>query len=495
MQDSAKLDAPDLLGWWIRQPNRRRRPRKRRPITPHPLGIRFAFYGRMSTREFQDQLSSARWQRDFAEDVIDGRGVIVAEFFDVGHSRQLPWPRRPQAARLLAALADPDRGFDAVVIGEFERAFYGNQFRDLAPLFKLYGVELWLPELNGPVDASNDLHLSLLALLGVHSKREVQRSRFRAKAAMRAQVIEQGRHLGGRPPYGYRLVAAGPHPNRAHAKWGRVAHRLEPDPATAPHVQWMFAQRLTGRSVAGIARDLNDRHVPCPSSVDPGRNRHRSGAGWTLRTVASILANPRYTGRQVWNRQHTDRGPLDAADDLLGQSEVRRWNLMQQWVISRDLAHPPLVSEHDFVAAQQTNALPAPADGSSGRYLLTGLIRCQECGRILDSHWVNSHAAYRCRHGFRSAVPAGTTRPRIVYIHEAKAIRQLAEHLGMPHTDPHAVVDALLEHDALVSCAIGGALGIHSIPTPTPTYRPQAIPHQRRTAETPPNAIADTRGG
>lgn len=25
-----------------------------------------------------------------------------------------------------------------------------------------------------------------------------------------------------------------------------------------------------------------------------------------MRTVAEILANPRYTGRQVWNRQYTD---------------------------------------------------------------------------------------------------------------------------------------------------------------------------------------------
>ena len=186
------------------------------------------------------------WQRDSAEEVIDGRGIIVAEFFDVGCSRRLPWPQRPQAALLLAALADPDRGFDAIVVGEFERAFYGDQFRDLTPLLRLYGVELWLLELNGPVDATNEFHLSLLALLGVHSKREVQRSRFRAKAAMCAQVIEQGRHLGGRPPYGYRLVDAGPHPNQAHAKWGRRAQRLEPDPATAPHVQWMFGQRLAG---------------------------------------------------------------------------------------------------------------------------------------------------------------------------------------------------------------------------------------------------------
>jgi hypothetical protein len=41
----------------------------------------------------------------------------VAEYFDVGQSRSLPWKRRPRAARLLADLADPHRGFDAVVIG------------------------------------------------------------------------------------------------------------------------------------------------------------------------------------------------------------------------------------------------------------------------------------------------------------------------------------------------------------------------------------------
>ena len=35
--------------------------------------------------------------------------------------------RRPQAAALVAQLADPDRGWDAIVVGEYERAFYGSQ--------------------------------------------------------------------------------------------------------------------------------------------------------------------------------------------------------------------------------------------------------------------------------------------------------------------------------------------------------------------------------
>jgi hypothetical protein len=68
---------------------------------------------------------------------------------------------------------------------------------------------------------------------------------------------------------------------------------LEPDPVTAPVVSWMFGQRLAGHSAARITRALNDAGVPCPSAADPGRNLHRAGAGWTLRTVAWRLGTRR----------------------------------------------------------------------------------------------------------------------------------------------------------------------------------------------------------
>jgi site-specific DNA recombinase len=50
-------------------------------------------------------------------------GTRRRRIFDTGQSRTLRWPRRPQAAALVAALADPNRGCDAIVIGEYERAF------------------------------------------------------------------------------------------------------------------------------------------------------------------------------------------------------------------------------------------------------------------------------------------------------------------------------------------------------------------------------------
>src|SRR6202023_4266406 len=78
-------------------------------------------------------------------------------------------------------------------------------------------------------------------------------------------------------------------------------------------------------------------------------------------TVTTILSNPRYTGRQVWNRQRTDTELADPGNVTLGHRSVQRWNLPGGWVISARPAHPALVSEADFVAAQDVNAARGPA--------------------------------------------------------------------------------------------------------------------------------------
>ena len=403
----------------------------RRPGFPPRGRLRFAFYGRVSTEDWQDPATSRARQREQAEALVRGYGVIVAEFFDAGQSRSVAWGRRPQAAALLAQLADPGRGWEAVVIGEYERAFYGSQYASVAPLLEHYGVQLWMPEAGGMVDYACEHDEHAMTVLGLSSKREVTRTSIRVRTAMAVQTREQGRYLGGRPPYGYRLADAGPHPNKIHAAWGRRAHRLEPDPEAAHVVRWMFARRLEGHSAARIARALNEAAIPCPSAADPERNPHRSGAAWTLRTVATILANPRYTGRQVWNRQRTDRDLADPADVSLGHKQVQRWNLPDGWVISARPAHEALVSEVDFIAAQEISAArgPSPSDDMSAprkrRYLLAGLLVCGRCGRRTESAWSNGRAAYRCRHGHTSAAPPDPGSSGNAYVREDCALAQL----------------------------------------------------------------------
>jgi hypothetical protein len=182
----------------------------------------------------------------------------------------------------------------------------------------------------------------------------------------------------------------------------------------------MFAQRLAGRSVASIARDLTERGVPCPSDADPDRNRHRDGKAWTLRTVAVILGNPRYTGRQVWDRQGIERGA----------GRTSRRSSPGEWAVSATPAHPALVSEAEFVAAQQVRAARSTRDGRARRYLLAGLMRCAVCGRRMDAHWVHGRTGYRCRHGYSSSRPRPPDAYKNVYVREAAVhdLRLLLSH-------------------------------------------------------------------
>src|SRR6202050_3190214 len=119
--------------------------------------IRVAFYGRVSTEDQQDPESSHGRQLTRSRALIEARGgVIVAEFFDVDKFRSIPGQRRPQATALLAELKNKHRGFDAVVVGEPHRAFYGNQYGLTFPLFEHYGVPLWVPEVGGAIDPRHE---------------------------------------------------------------------------------------------------------------------------------------------------------------------------------------------------------------------------------------------------------------------------------------------------------------------------------------------------
>ena len=119
-------------------------------------------------------------------------------------------------------------------------------------------------------------------------------------------------------------------------------------------------------------------------------------------------------------------GLVDPANTTLGHKQVQRWNLPEGWVISKHPAHAALVSEADFIAAQDTTAPRGPAGPAVRRYLLAGLITCGRCGRRLESAWSYGRAAYRCRHGHTSATVPDPARPKNAYVREDQILPHLA---------------------------------------------------------------------
>jgi len=152
-----------------------------------------------------------------------------------------------------------------------------------------------------------------------------------------------------------------------------------------------------------------------------------------VRTVAAILANPRYTGRQVWNRQTVDHHESDPGDKTSrepGRRPTHGWNTRDQWVVSTQLAHPPLVGEADFIRAQHISAIMVPDDANPRRYQLTGLVICGLCGRRAEGHGANGRARYRCRHGSTSGRDATVNRIATLYLREDQVLAQAAAQLG-----------------------------------------------------------------
>ncbi|MGC4864625.1 recombinase family protein [Micromonospora sp. DT53] len=392
--------------------------------SPQPQA--FAFYGRVSTEDNQDPESSRSWQLTRATALIQPHGGrIVTEYFDVGQSRSLPWQRRTHANTLLTALRNPRRGFSAVVVGEPHRAFYGNQFGLTVPLFAHYGVQLWVPEIGGAIDPDNEAHELVMSVFGGMSKGERNRIKLRVRTAMAAQTLLEGRYLGGRPPYGYTLRDLGPHPNPAKAADGKHLKGLTPDEQTAPIVRRIFAEFLAGIGLFAIAEGLTANHVPCPSAHDRARNRHRSGIAWSKSAVRVILTNPRYTGRQVWNKQRTDEVLLDVDDVAMGHTGVMRWNARDKWVVSKKITHEALIADAIFEQAQAI--LQRRGRGTGGQhvrqrtrnpYVFRGLIYCAACDRRMQGQYSHGDAYYRCRFPQEYALANQVQHPSNVYLRE-----------------------------------------------------------------------------
>jgi len=395
--------------------------------------MNFAFYGRVSTEDQQDPASSRAWQLARSTTLIEpAKGEVVAEYFDIGQSRSLPWKRRPEAARLLKDLARKDRGYEAVVIGEPARAFYGNQFGLTFPVFVHYSVGLWVPEVGGAVDPGSEAHDLVMALYGGMSKGERNRIRIRVRTAMASQAKVEGRFLGGRPPYGYALADAGPHPNPGKAANGQRRQRLHPDPSTAPVVQRIFREYVGGKGLNAIAEGLTRDGILSPSGNDPRRNPHRASSrgAWAHTAVRSILKNPRYTGHEVWNKQRRDEVLLNVEDVALGHETKQRWNEQSDWIFSERLVHEAIVDEDTFQAAQErreTGRRNQPRSGKkTGRgYALSGLVYCGVCGRRMSGHWNHGVAYYRCRFRAEYAKTKELDHPSTIYLREEEILPEL----------------------------------------------------------------------
>ncbi len=328
--------------------------------------IRFAFYGRLSTDDKQDQTLARPSQLEACKrQAGELGGEVLAEFFDQesGARDDRPgWTALTQEARERTT-----RRFDAVIIYQTSRlardrflaAMYERELRKVGvPIHYATGA-------GDPTTPEGSMMIGIQQLFDEFERKKLSRE---TKRGMR-QTALQGFRCGGRAPYGYQLERS-PHPVPARAKGGETKSRLAPDPDQAPVIAEIFHLWADkGWGCKAIADHLNrPGGPPSPNHVDTSRNVR---GDWAKSSLRAILKNPTYTGRIVWNRL-----------DFAAQREAggtARLRPQEEWVIA-DVEHEALISDELFAAAQagfekRSRKTSGPRNGRSP-YLLAGMVSC-----------------------------------------------------------------------------------------------------------------------
>ena len=328
--------------------------------------MKAAIYVRVSTEEQAQEGFSIDAQLKVlrAWAVVKG-AEVEGEYVDEGYSAKNL--SRPAMQRLLAACQS--RRVDTVLVWRLDRL--SRSLRDTIALvedvFRANGVDfVSATESIDTSSASGRLVLNILAS-AAQNEREVNEERVRM---VTRDLAEQCVHLGGVPPYGYRVGAD---------------RRLEIDESEAPAVRLIFSLRAQGYGYGEIISRLGQRGY-----------KTRSGRPFGKNSLHDLLKNPKYCGVYVYNRaaaasrsgkrnNHASKSPDDVVVVPGGVPAIvdsGTWQLVQ--------------------AQMKEDAHRGGAYTARRVYICSGLTRCAICNRAMPVDVVGKsrdgsiQRSYRC---------------------------------------------------------------------------------------------------
>lgn len=194
----------------------------------------------------------------------------------------------------------------------------------------------------------------------------------------------QGKFIGSFPTYGY-LKDPNDH------------HKLIIDEQVAPVVRTIFDRFIAGKSIIGIAKELNEEGIPNPSMYKKliGFNyRHPAGKSndglWSDSSVRRILQNQMYIGNMVQGKNTT----------ISYKIKQCRAIPKEDWIIVEG-THEPIVSKDVFEKAQTLfNKSIRVAPQKKEVDLFSGFVKCADCHRAMNKktnvHSYGTYHYYRC---------------------------------------------------------------------------------------------------
>lgn len=382
---------------------------KRGELPASVLERRAIVYVRQSTLiQVEENLESQRRQYELADRARDlGFRDIVVIDDDLGVSAS-GTSARPGFESLVAQMCEGIVG--GVFCLEASRlARNGRDWHHLLELCGLVGARVF--DVDGAYDPSHPNDRLLLGLKGTMSEFELTIMRRRLLDA----AIAKARR--GELRFGVPIGLVWP-PD------GNI--ELDPDRRIQDAIRTVF--RLFARlgSARKVLLRMHADGLLFPRPAD-GKRLTRGQIEWrppAYRNIISVLQNPLYAGAYAYGRS-------EARTTIVDGRAVKKYGHARPqnaWTVLLREHHEGYISWEQYEQNQeriQRNAYGKPAgeakSGRGGRALLSSLLRCRRCGRMLRVTYSGHYAMprYSCNvghvmHGTARCISFGSTRPDLV---------------------------------------------------------------------------------
>lgn len=369
------------------------------PSTQNPTqsGARVVTYLRKSTNRQENSIAR---QRDNVAQVIAREGYhLVEEITDEGergHSLDRPGLKRIQQMCEQGLI-------DGVLVDELKRFARLGLLEYAQLLAPIHHAGIWLESYTQGRMDFDSLEGQLMFTVHASGSKEESNELARRNLETMANLAEEGRWFHGKPPYGYQKKYVEKKLNNGQRRL--VPETLIPDPETADRLRWIFEKFNAGEySLESMARELNAR-----GAVAPGKATKRSKDGksrWTTPGLKVILKNPAYYGCYVWGRrsqgqykrlQGAQKEIVDNPERNPKKKDRIKHKPESEWIVIPD-HFEALVSKELWDSVQERlekNSNRCVGTARKG-FVLTGLIRCGNCGRTLKSNGGRGILRYRC---------------------------------------------------------------------------------------------------
>ena len=331
--------------------------------------MKVAIYARYSTN-LQDQTSITGQVTNCAALAKENGWRVVEQYSDEAISGTDD--SRPGYQQLLA---DSEAGkFDAIIVDETSRLT--RRPGELPRLLEILNFHnQFLVDCSG-FDSRHETAGLLASIYGGIDSLELRKIKERTHRGLRERA-KAGFSAGGKT-YGYETEAVDPDDPESKKRHIVIEHEAE-------IVREIFTRYAGGESPRKICNDLNARGVPSPGST--WKRVTRRSRGWmgsalvgTAKQFTGILRRELYIGQVIWNRRRTKKVP--------GTSKrIAEIRPESDWIIQD---HPELRIIDDALWSRVQARLKQcrkkahknnkRSRGRPSKYLLSGLMKCGECG-------------------------------------------------------------------------------------------------------------------